>query len=331
MFVAAQCIALITIASNNADVRRSACRTLLLLILCLSGAAGIANAQAVIGSAVVLDRPRVTLLKHVQEVNLALTVRDQHGHFVNNLTPSDLLILDNDQRADQITYFESRSNLPLRVALVVDTSDSVTYCFDSERKTAMRFLKHVLRPDRDSALILNFNEDVTLAQPSTSDLRVLQHSLKRVRPAGETAIYDAIAMASRELGRMQSSQPSRRVIILITDGEDNRSHLTLEQAAETALRNETTVYVISTNPSGFPDPQGDDAMKELATATGGSFLRAGNDVGYAFEKIEKEFRSQYVVGYKPPQSGPDGQFHRLTILGANKLHFFHRVGYFAKQ
>jgi VWFA-related protein len=330
MFVAAQSISLVAIASNNTDVCHRAFRILLLLILCFSGAARIANAQAMIGAGVVLDTPTVTLLKHVQEVNLALTVRNQHGHFVNNLTPSDLLILDNDERADQITYFESRSNLPLRVALVVDTSDSVTYCFDSERKTAMKFLKHVLRKDRDSALILNFNEAVRLAQPSTSDLRLLQQSLQRVHPAGETAIYDAVAMASQELGRMQSSQPSRRVIILITDGEDNRSHITLRQAAETALRSETAVYVISTNEPGFPDPQGDEAMKQLATATGGSFLRAGSDVGDAFAKIEKEFRSQYVIGYKPPQSSPDGQFHRLTILGANKLHFFHRVGYFAK-
>jgi len=194
----------------------------------------------------------------------------------------------------------------------------------------MRFLKDILRADRDSALIVNFNEEVTMAQPATADVHLLERSLKHIRPAGETAIYDAVALGSQELGKIQSSQPSRRVIILITDGDDNRSHSTLRQAAETALRNETAVYVISTNPPGFPDVEGDQAMKQLSTETGGSFLRAGSDVGYAFAKLEKEFRSQYVIGYKPPEASPDGQFHRMTILGATKLQFFHRIGYFAK-
>lgn len=333
MFVSAQASDSVGFApkpTHTVRIHQRSYYLLLLLLLCFRIGVPRAYSQAIIGSAALLDKSSLTVLRHVQEVNLALTVRDKHGHFVNNLTQSDLLILDNDERADQITYFESRSNLPLRVALVIDTSDSVTYCFDSERKTAMRFLKHILRPDRDSGLIVNFNEEVNIAQPPTSDFHLLEQSLKRIHPAGETAIYDAVALASQALGEIQSGQPSRHVIILITDGDDNRSHITLRQTAEAALRNDSAVYVISTNSPGLPDAQGDEAMKQLATATGGAFLRGDSDVGNAFAKLEKEFRSQYVIAYKPPHTSPDGQFHRLTILGTNKLRFFHRVGYFAK-
>lgn len=333
MFVLAEASDLFGFApktTHTVRIHQPAYCALLLLLLCFGIGVPRAYSQAIIGPGTLFDKSSLTVLKHVQEVNLALTVRDRHGHFVNNLTQSDLLILDNDERADQITYFKSSSDLPLRVALVIDTSDSVTYCFDSERKTATRFLKHILRTDRDSGLIVNFNEKVNIPQPPTADFHLLEQSLKRIHPAGETAIYDAVAMASQALAEIQSSQPSRRVIILITDGDDNRSHITLSQAAEAALRNDSAVYVISTNPPGFPDVQGDEAMKQLATATGGAFLRGGSDVGYAFAKLQKEFRSQYVIAYKPPHASPDGQFHRLTILGTNKLRFFHRVGYFAK-
>jgi Ca-activated chloride channel homolog len=216
---------------------------------------------------VALETSDITLEKQVREVNLALTVTDRHGHFVNKLTPSDLLILDNDQRAEQITYFESRSNLPLQIALVIDTSESVAYCFNSERKTGARFLKRNLHSDRDTALIMTFSEGVGIAQQPSTDAGLLERSLKHIQAGGETAIYDAVSAASQELGKTKSPQPSRRVIILITDGEDNKSHTSLMQAAEMALRNETAVYVISNNTTGYEN-DGDKAMRQLSSATG---------------------------------------------------------------
>lgn len=316
--------------SRGPRVLRTLYSYFLLLMLWSQLTSPQAHSQVSVGHAVALDAAGPAVVKQVREVDLALTVKDRHGHFVNNLTRSDLRIIDNDDRANEITYFDRRSNLPLRVALVMDTSMSVGYCLDSERKTAVRFLKSVLRPGRDRALIVTFNENVNLAQPPTSDLHLLQHALKRIHVAGETAIYDAVSMASQQLEQISGDEPSRRVIILITDGEDNRSRTTLKQAAEIALRNETSVYVISTNVTTFEDPTADESMKQLSNATGGAFLRADGNVDYAFAKIEKELRSQYVICYKPPSAGPDGQFHRVEVLGSSKLHFVHRIGYFAK-
>jgi Ca-activated chloride channel homolog len=306
-------------------------RGILLVVFCITSAVASMYAQ-VVTRPMSSERSELTILKQVQEVNFAFTVTDRRGRLVNNLTQSQLLILDNDQRAGQITYFESRTNLPLRIALVMDISDSVTYCLNSERKTAVTFLKRNLRPNRDRAAIIAFNETVRLVQSPTADLRLLTQSLKEVHVGGETAIYDAVATASHELARIPDSQPSRRVIVLITDGEDNRSHITLQQAADLALKNETAVYVVSTNSPSFPDTQdkGDQAMKQLARDTGGTFLNTKGDLDNAFLKIEKELRSQYVIGYKPPNTTPDGQFHRLKLLGPGRLRFFHRTGYFAK-
>ena len=101
----------------------------------------------------------------------------------------------------------------------------------------MAFLKRNLRPDRDTALIIGFNQEVRVVQTPTADRELLRKALKDIHPGGETAIYDAVAVASQELGKIKDTQPVRRVIVLITDGEDNHSHITLQQAAETALRN----------------------------------------------------------------------------------------------
>ena len=278
------------------------------------------------------DASDLTVLKQVREVNLAFTVTDRRGRLVNNLTQSELVVLDNDQRAAQLTYFESRTNLALRLALVMDTSDSEAYCFNSERKMAATFLKRNLRPDRDRAVIIAFNETARVVQFPTSDLSLLTRSLKDIHVGGETAIYDAVATASQELASIPDRQPARRVIVLITDGEDNRSHITAKQAADLALKNEVAVYVISTNspPFSYVGQEGDSAMKQLANDTGGTFLTTRGDVEKAFFKIEKQLRSQYIIGYKPPDTTPDGRFHRLTIVGPSSLRFFHRTGYFAK-
>lgn len=173
------------------------------------------------------DAPDFVMFKQVREVSFALTITDKRGRFVDNLTPSDLVILDNDDRPDQITYFKTQSSLPLQIALVIDTSDSVTCCLRSERNAAIRFLKHNLRNAHDHVMIITFNHEVDVRQPVTADLSLLQRSLNGLRADGDTAIYDAVSVASQELGKSNSnsSQPSRRVIILITDGEDNRSRI----------------------------------------------------------------------------------------------------------
>jgi Ca-activated chloride channel family protein len=261
-----------------------------------------------------------------QEVNVTFTVSNHRGHFVRNLEPSDFTIQDNGELPEKITHFESQSELPLRLAIVIDRSASVAYGFDSEKRSAAFFLERVLRRASDLALVIGFNQEVGIAQEFTSDNKLLSHAIRKLRIGGDTAIYDAVSAASQQLARVRETQPARRAIILITDGEDNSSHIDLKQAEEDAQREECAVYVMSLNPDE------DRAMMELADVTGGNFFRVRADDGLenAFSDIDKELRSQYLISYKPASVRPDGSFHRLVVFGPKKLRVHHPAGYFAR-
>lgn len=273
--------------------------------------------------------------RKVQEVGLVLTVTNPRGHFVRNLNQSDFNILDNGHAPDRITYFQPQTDLPLRVALVIDTSDSVTYRFKFEQKAASMFFRRVLHGKSDLGSVVGFNQEVRIAQEPTHDTKVLDAALKRLHTGGETAVYDATIAAARQLSSVHDEQPSRHAIILITDGEDNRSQAHLNEAVESVLRSDSVVYVVTTNSDAAEFGlvgDGDNAMKQLAEATGGRLLYSDRDgdVVSSFSKIERELRSQYAIGYKPALGSPDGLFHRLVVVGPRKLRIFHRRGYFAR-
>jgi VWFA-related protein len=271
--------------------------------------------------------------EEVQEVNLTFTVTDHHSHFVQNLGPSDFTIHDNGEPPERITHFESQSELPLRLAIVIDNSDSVAYAFNDEKRSAAVFLEHILRRNSDLALVMSFNQEVRIVQEFAGNHKLLSHVIRKLPSGGDTAIYDAVSAASQQLTRVRETQPVRRAIVLITDGEDNSSHIQLKQAEEDAQRNECAVYVVSLHPKEDRDlPPSDRAMMELSEVTGGNFLRIRADDGLttAFSNIDKELRSQYLISYKPASVSPDGSFHRLVVLGPKKLHIHHRDGYFAR-
>jgi len=274
----------------------------------------------------------LTVKKEVEEVNLILTVTDHRGRFVGNLTQTQITIQDNGQPPEKVTYFESQTNLPLRVALVIDSSNSVFNFFDFEKHAAETFLRHVLRSVSDVALVIGFNEQAWLAQGPTDDHHLLSRAIKRILPGGETAIYDAVALASRELGGINDTQPSRRAIILITDGEDNSSQITLQRAGEIAQQNESIIYVLNIRGEDFSSNKRKRAMKQLSGITGGQYLRADNEdrIQGAFSKVEAELRGQYAIGYKPANTRSDGSFHQISVRVPKKLVVRHRQGYFAR-
>jgi Ca-activated chloride channel homolog len=291
------------------------------------GAAQLGEAESFYSGSAALIRTEV------QEVNLTFTVTNRHGHFVRNLTPSDFTIEDNGETPKRITYFESQSELPLRLAIVVDSSDSVGYVFDDEKRSAAHFLKRILRRTSDLALIIGFNQEVRLVQGLAADVDPLSHAIRKLQIGGDTAIYDAVSAASQELAKVRDTPTVRRAIVLLTDGEDNSSHIKLEQAEEAAQRNECAVYVMSVNAETDSErEESDRAMKELAEVTGGTFLRAQTAEGLniAFSNIDKELRNQYLISYKPATVNPNGSFHRLVVSGPKKLRVHHRDGYFAR-
>src|SRR5205807_9907374 len=139
-----------------------------------------------------------------------LTVTNRRGHFVRDLNESDLSILDNDKPVEKITYFQPQTDLPLRVALVVDTSSSITHRFRFEQKAATAFLRRVLRHDSDLALVIGFNQEVTVAQQAIEEMVLLSAVIKKLEPAGEQALFDGVAVACQELTRLIDNLCARR-------------------------------------------------------------------------------------------------------------------------
>jgi VWFA-related protein len=268
----------------------------------------------------------------VQEVNLMFTVTNHRGHFVRNLEPSDFTIQDNGEPPQRITHFESQSELPFRLAIVIDRSDSVAYRFDNEKRSAAFFLERILRRTSDLALVIGFNQEVGIVQESTGDNKLLSHAIRKLRTDGDTAIYDAVSAASQQLARVKETQPVRRAIILITEGEDNSSHINLKQAEEDVQREECAVYVMSVNPEeGRNLPPSDLAMMELSEVTGGKLFRVGAEgsLEEAFANIDKQLRSQYLISYKPASRRIISSTRRLRpqkVPGSSSGRLFRKIG-----
>lgn len=282
-----------------------------------------------------LEVPKLpTIFTRVDEVNLVLSVTNDHGRFVRDLDQSDLVISDNGEPPAKITYFQSRTDLPLRVALVIDTSDSVAYRFAFELKSAESFLKKVLRPKDDLALIVAFNQEPTLVESPTADVSKLAQGLRGLKARGETALYDAIALASDQLLQIPESDPVRRVIVLVTDGEENRSQITIQDAIEHALRAESVIYVVNTKevPVTREDRFGEEVIHRLAQSTGGRVLagRTESDVSESFRKIQEELRSQYAIGYRPRNIIGNFLFRPIRIFGPKGIRIRTREGYYAR-
>ena len=274
------------------------------------------------------------LQKRVDEVNLLFTVVDHKGKFVSHLTLDDFQLLDNQLPPQAIHAFQQETDLPLRVALLVDVSGSVTSRFKYEQGAAVAFLKKILRPSVDKAMVLGFDEKVHLEQDLTNNVDSLRGAVRRLKPRGETALYDAVVFAADKL-RDESERNTRRVIILISDGENNSSRAIMNDAQQAALRAECPIYSLSTNDlRGGDYPKGEAILELLSRYTGGELLPAHeqSQVSSAFRQVEQALRSQYVLSYKPADFEADGRY-RSVALSARKHNFKVecRHGYYATK
>jgi Ca-activated chloride channel family protein len=274
-----------------------------------------------------------TIRTSVQEVNVIFTATDKKGRFKRDLTSQDLAVLDDGKPPAAVRSFRSETDLPLRVGLVLDVSGSITDRFTFEQDSAIRFFSHVLRAQTDKAFVLAFDSIPTLTQDFTDNADQLSRGVKKLSPGGGSAVYDALDFAAvRKLMRVESDHPVRRIIILISDGEDNQSRITTAQAIDAARRAEVTIYSISTNTSNIVT-RGDKLLQRLAEETGGRafFPNKVEDVVKAFETIQDELRSQYALSYKPADFEADGRYRRIDIQARNdkRLVIRSRKGYFA--
>src|SRR5438876_5460662 len=274
-----------------------------------------------------------TITKTVNEVNVVFTVTDKHGRYVKNLAKADFSVLDDSKPAEQIRSFHNESNLPLQVGLLVDASNSVRDRFKFEQESAIEFLNQTIRPKYDKAFVVGFDATPEVTQDFTDNTEFLSRGVRALRPGGGTALYDAIYYACRDkLLKAQQRGPVRRAIILLSDGDDNQSHVSREEAIDMAQRADVIVYTISTNIIGSRN-KGDKILERIANATGGRpfFPFQITDVANAFAEIQDELRSQYALSYKPADLKADGRYHSIEILAQNhkNLRVRSRRGYYA--
>lgn len=277
------------------------------------------------------DVPRIRV--GINEVNVVFTVTDKHGKRVTDLKQNDFRIVDDNKPAVEIRSFRAEANLPLQVGLLIDASNSVRDRFKFEQQSAIEFLNQTVRRGYDQAMVIGFDATPEVTQDFTDNTEALGRGVRELRPGGGTALYDALYYTCRDkLLKKLMSGPTRRAIILLSDGEDNLSHVTREEAIEMAQRAEAIVYAISTNVSGTKGA-GDKVLERIADATGGRafFPFQIRDVTNAFAEIQDELRSQYAVSYKPADFKADGHFRTIEIVANDRKMFRVRArrGYFA--
>jgi Ca-activated chloride channel family protein len=282
------------------------------------------------------DIPDTTITKNVNLVNVVFTVTDKHGRFIKDLKKDDFRVLDDNKPPSEIKGFASETNLPLRVGLLIDASNSIRDRFKFEQEAAIEFLNQIVRPKQDQAFVIGFDSTAEVTQDFTDNTEALSKGVRALRAGGGTALFDAIYLACRD--KLANSAPAntatRRAIILLSDGDDNQSRVTREEAVEMAQRAEVIIYAISTNITGIKQ-KGDKVLERFADATGGRLFTPFKlqDVADAFTEIQDELRSQYAIAYKPADFISDGRYRSIVIETPAKknLRVRARRGYYAPK
>lgn len=253
--------------------------------------------------------------------------------YIDDLVRDDVTITEDRKPPKRISVFGRQSDLPLRLGLLLDASDSIQRRLKFEQDSSSRFLRDVLRANEDLTFALAFADMPVLLHDFTDNPTLIAESISLLKSGGETALYDAIGAACQRLYDLHDNEPVARVLILLTDGDDNASTLTLTQAIQAAQLAQVTIYAISTNNSLVPDI-GDRVLERLAADTGGVafFPDTAKGSAQAFRSIEQEMRTRYLISYEPRDRVPDGQFHTINITArknGKKLNVHARKGYYA--
>ena len=327
---------------------------------------GRASAQQAPSTTTIKPTPKPTVTDEdepikieTEAVNVLFTAQDKNRRLLTNLKPEDVRILENGQ-PQQISGFSRQVDLPLSLAILIDTSASQERTLPEEKEAAISFLESVVRPDKDEVSVISFTGDSTLEQGMTSNLTRLRRSVERVQfvppagyigggvvgtppisgsnqaVAGSTAIWDCIWVTSEEvLG--PAPDKTRRAIILLTDGYDTFSRKKLDDAARAAQKAEAVIYSVGIGDK-FYDGVNKGVLEKISEKTGGRayFPKDEIELREAFKQIQDEMRSQYLLAYEPSNPAKDGSYRTIEIelvnpqLQKEKIKLTHRQGYFAK-
>lgn len=270
----------------------------------------------------------------VTRVNVLFSVSDKRGRFVTDLAREDFQVFEN-KKPQEVLEFTAETDLPLRIAILVDTSNSIRERFRFEQEAAIGFLNEALRPGQDRAIVVGFDSIPEIQTELTDNLETLSNGLREMRPGGGTALYDAIFYSCRDrLGKDQPLYKFRRAMVILSDGEDTQSMKTRDQALELAQKTDVVIYTISTNISRRATT-GDKVLKYFAEETGGLsfFPFKVEDLEQSFKNIANELRHQYNLYYRPEPLKTDGSYQKIDLRLANRknLQVRARKGYYAPR
>ena len=299
------------------------------------------------------NQDKDTIRIDVNLVNVLASVRTKNGALVGNLEKDDFKIFE-DGKEQTIKTFTRETDLPLTIGLLVDTSRSQERLIDIEQRAASQFLSKVLRP-KDEAFLMQFGAEAELLQDSTNSVRLLQKGLQELRLSAPTVgfhpgpvpqqnqagtiLYDAVYLAANE---KLKPDVGRKVIVLITDGDDQGSKISLVKSIEAAQKADTVIYSIYYVDRGMYNYGGgimigagggaEGILRRMSSETGGRVFQVdrGHSLDDIFREIQDEMRSQYSIVYQPPNPLRDGTYHKIEIKLANKdLRAQARKGYYA--
>jgi Ca-activated chloride channel homolog len=298
--------------------------------------------------------------------NLLFTAVDRNKRFVTTLTKEDVRVLE-DGVPQEIQAFQRETDRPLSLAILIDTSSSQERTLPEEKSAAQRFVDAVIRPSKDEVAVLSFTGETTLEQGLTGTVARVRQAIDRVEfvppsgyigggmvvgggrgtppisgdnqmRAGSTAIWDAVWVTTREV-LQETSDKTRRAVILLSDGVDTSSRLKMQEAVDSALKTDATVYCIGIGDSFSFDGVDEGSLRKLSERTGGRafFPRSEEDLRVAFAQIQDELRSQYLIAYSPTNKAKDGSFRKVQIevtnpeLARQNMRLTYRQGYFAQS
>ncbi len=262
--------------------------------------------------------PALTIQRQVNEVHLSFVVEDRRRRPLPNIGRDEIRLFADGQPIERITSFEESSDLPLHLAILIDCSDSMQKGFVQERRAAQAFVRRLLRPEIDSLLLVDFAGQASLSNMTGRSANLLATKINSLEAAGHTAIYDAIyETASLALASAREDQPVRRVMILLSDGDDNDSRHGRAEAVDLAQRAGIVIYAVTAHNRRF-EYQGDAILRQMTEATGGrTFILARFDeVEKVFAQIEAELRNQYSLTFRAPGPSRCG-YHLLDVRHRN--------------
>jgi len=293
--------------------------------------------------------------------NVFFTASDKHKRFISTIKKEDLRVLENGE-PQQVFTFQQNIDLPLSLAILIDTSRSEERTLPEEKAAAQSFLESVMRANKDEAAVVSFTGEVTLEQGLTGNVGRLRRAIDRVefiQPSGEigggvvvggtppisdtqqilagsTAIWDAVWATSNEV-MADSAEHTRRAIILLTDGEDTTSQVHMHDAINRAIKADALIYAVGIG-DRYQFGIDEGSLRKITDATGGRayFPHNERELRDAFDQIQRELREQYLIAYSSSNKMRDGSYRRVTLeivnpeLQKESLHLNYRPGYFAK-